>query len=152
MRGMNEPTSAVPWYRAVFARTDRGRRLRRRLVPALVVVTAAFLVNAINPRGVARWAGIRIKSECHRSRECDMPCEVAHAYCMNLGHANDPTLGTCVCPTREQAEAHFARLTSCPPGKVAHVTGDNGEAVEWVCVTPEGGVNDHGGEKGGPGP
>jgi hypothetical protein len=139
MRAMNDPTHIesprLPWYRRLVARTPDGRRLRRRLFVLLVVATLPLTVRAIfgwDPQKIARVFGYRIKSECHHGRDCDMPCEHAHAVCLRAKHVDDPLFGICRCPLREEVEAR--RALYVPPTCLDPVPiNDDGDHLEWRC-------------------
>jgi hypothetical protein len=145
MPGMNKPdtkpTPSLPWYRALVTRTPRGRRLRRRLAIVVAIVTAPVWVHemlGVSPRVVLHRLGFNtMPHQCHRARECAMPCKHGHAYCFRGASAKDPTLGICICPTKEQLAERIRTYAECPDHSDPIVIRDDGpgEALVWTCAS-----------------
>ena len=145
MRGMNDPESKPRWYRALVTRTPRGRKLRRRALLAVAVLTCWLWIPWIfgwSPRmTAARFGWYRIPGSCHQPVDCAaIKCEIGRAGCAHFGDKKDPLLGACVCPQRKDVEARVPQ----PPAwcRDAKLLSDNGYQQEWSCSgtdPPDGG-------------
>jgi hypothetical protein len=134
MRGMNSPeiklAPSLPWYRAIVTRSDRGRRLRRRVLIGLALCTAMV------------WFGLRgklsyfVEHHCYAQSDCDWrACSYGRALCVLPLDQPDNVAGTCKC-RQPPAGCREPRLVS-------------EDGFEWKCL---GGMEIDGGRDGDGGP
>lgn len=156
MRRMTDPVPSLPWYRRPFARSPAGRKLRRRILLAVAVLTLPWSVQMLlgtDPRKLAAKLGFyqlppdNVFQRCRRARDCTGPCAFGRPYCLRHGVDSDPADplgGSCRC--RSQQDEEVRRRP--PPGcRDAALASDDGDQMEWKCV---GGFDPPDGGDGGP--
>jgi hypothetical protein len=144
MRGMNDPeikpVPLLPWHRAIVTRSPRGRKLRRRVFVALVLLS--FVVLGPWPlgwdlRNIAASFGWK-PSPCQQHTDCRDRC--------GRGYVGQCFSGKCRCysPEFRRASRRTDVLTPPGPGCELDIEGglaralteewlDGDDPVAWFC-------------------